>query len=98
MSTSAELRVGATPAGYTRDPQEEAPGVSDFSATCDSAACQVCWVDRVPAGTAGASIVVGGVLQRVLRWVSALSTSVMKAAMCPAPCADTSDSKWRVNS
>jgi hypothetical protein len=26
MSTSAELRVGATPAGYTRDPQEEAPG------------------------------------------------------------------------
>ena len=43
MSTSAALRVGATPAGYTRDP----PGVSSlgvftFSATRDSAACQAC--------------------------------------------------------
>ena len=43
MSTSAEFRIGATPAGYTRDP----PGVSSlgvftFSATRDSAACQAC--------------------------------------------------------
>jgi hypothetical protein len=43
MSMSAELRVGATPAGYTRDPPGASSlGVFMFSATRDSAACQAC--------------------------------------------------------